>query len=166
VNYYLIIIFFVSTIFILPIFNSVYGYGVSQIGSLNEFNGYGFIPIKSNILPQYDGSTPQSISKVNDKLDSEYVRKPLDGKITLFKPKKYFAGLDSSYFGWDGLAKGGIKIIDMPLYPKGILAVPFVKILAERLTKEIELTLSAKKQVHKPIVKQFSREAITAMEIV
>ena len=69
-NYYLIIIFFVSTVFILPIFNSVYGYGVSQIGSLNEFNGYGFIPIKSNILPQYDGSTPQSISKVNEEADS------------------------------------------------------------------------------------------------
>ena len=69
-NYYLIIIFFVSTVFILPIFNSVYGYGVSQIGSLNEFNGYGFIPIKSNILPQYDGSTPQSISKVNAEEDS------------------------------------------------------------------------------------------------
>jgi 3-hydroxymyristoyl/3-hydroxydecanoyl-(acyl carrier protein) dehydratase len=37
---------------------------------LNEFNGYGFIPIKSNILPQYDGSTPQSISKVNEEADS------------------------------------------------------------------------------------------------
>ena len=70
-NYYLIIIFFVSTVFILPIFNSVYGYGVSQIGSLNEFNGYGFIPIKNNILPQYDGSIPQSISKVNAEADSK-----------------------------------------------------------------------------------------------
>ena len=69
-NYYLIIIFFVSTVFILPIFNSVYGYGVSLIGTLNEFNGYGFIPIKSNILPQYDGSTPQSINKVNAEANS------------------------------------------------------------------------------------------------
>ncbi len=70
-NYYLIIIFFVSTVFIFPIFNSVYGYGVSQIGTLNEFNGYGFISIKNNILPQYDGpATPQSISKVNAEADS------------------------------------------------------------------------------------------------
>lgn len=69
-NYYLIIIFFVSTVFILPIFNSVNGYGDSQIGSLNELNGYGFIPIKVNILPQYDGSTPQSTSKVNAEADS------------------------------------------------------------------------------------------------
>jgi hypothetical protein len=70
VNYYLIIIFFASTVFILPIFNSAYGYGVSQIESLNEFNGYGFISIKNNILPQYDGSTPHSISKVSEEADS------------------------------------------------------------------------------------------------
>ncbi|HET6716958.1 MAG TPA: carboxypeptidase-like regulatory domain-containing protein [Nitrososphaeraceae archaeon] len=37
---------------------------------MNEFNGYGFIPIKVNILPQYDGSTPQSTSKVNAEADS------------------------------------------------------------------------------------------------
>lgn len=69
-NYYLIIIFFVSTILLVPIFNSVYGYGISQIGSLDILNGYGFIPIKSNILPQYDGSAPQSINKIKVEADS------------------------------------------------------------------------------------------------
>jgi hypothetical protein len=44
--------------------NSVYGFGVLQMGSLNEFNGYGFVQIKNNILPQYDGTIPQSIIKV------------------------------------------------------------------------------------------------------
>jgi hypothetical protein len=70
VNYYLIIIFFVSTIFIVPIFDSVYGYGVSQMGILDETNSHGFIPIKSNVLPQYDASAPQSISKIKVKADS------------------------------------------------------------------------------------------------
>ena len=69
-NYYLIIIFFVSTILLVPIFNSVYAYGISQIGSLDIFNGYGFIPIKSNILPQYDESAPQSINKIKVEADS------------------------------------------------------------------------------------------------
>jgi len=65
VNYYLIIIFFVSILFLIPIFSSnTYGYGVSKIDSLNEFKDFGFIPIKSNILPQYDGSAIQSINKV------------------------------------------------------------------------------------------------------
>jgi hypothetical protein len=65
VNYYLIIIFFVSILFLIPIFSSnTYGYGVSKIDSLNEFKDFGFIPIKSNILPQYDASATQSINKV------------------------------------------------------------------------------------------------------
>jgi len=37
---------------------------VYKIDSLNEFKDFGFIPIKSNILPQYDGSVSQSINKV------------------------------------------------------------------------------------------------------
>ena len=69
-NYYLIIIFFVSILFLIPIFSSnTYGYGVSKIDSLNEFKDFGFIPIKSNILPQYDGSTTQSINKVKAQPD-------------------------------------------------------------------------------------------------
>ena len=64
-NYYLIIIFIVWNLFLIPIFNSdIYGYEVSKVNSLNEFKAFGFIPIKTNILPQYDGSSTQSISKV------------------------------------------------------------------------------------------------------
>jgi hypothetical protein len=70
VNYYLIIIFFVSNLFLIPIFSSnIYGYEVSKIDSLNEFKDFGFIPIKSNILPQYDGSATQSINKVKAQPD-------------------------------------------------------------------------------------------------
>ena len=69
-NYYLIIIFFVSILFLIPIFSSnTYGYGVPKIDSLNEFKDFGFIPIKSNILPQYDGSATQSINKVKAQPD-------------------------------------------------------------------------------------------------
>jgi hypothetical protein len=40
------------------------------MGSLNEFNGYGFVQIKNNILPQYDGTLPQSIIKVKTEVGS------------------------------------------------------------------------------------------------
>ncbi|MGE5822008.1 MAG: carboxypeptidase regulatory-like domain-containing protein [Nitrososphaerota archaeon] len=54
----------------MPIFSSnTYGYGVSKIDSFNEFKDFGFIPIKSNILPQYDGSATQSINKVKAQPD-------------------------------------------------------------------------------------------------
>ena len=49
--------------------NSVYGFGVSQIGSFSEFNGHGFIQIKNNILPQYDRTAPQSIIKAKTAAD-------------------------------------------------------------------------------------------------
>ena len=62
--------FFVSNIFLITMLNSVYGFGVSQIGSNSEFNGYGFVQIKNNILPQYDGTVPQSIIKVKAEEDS------------------------------------------------------------------------------------------------
>jgi hypothetical protein len=50
--------------------NPVYGFGVLQIGSFTGFNGYGFVQIKNNILPQYDGTAPQSIIKVKAETDS------------------------------------------------------------------------------------------------
>jgi hypothetical protein len=51
-------------------FNPVHGFGVSQIGSFSEFNGYGFVQIKNSILPQYDGTAAQSIIKVKAEADS------------------------------------------------------------------------------------------------
>ena len=51
--------------------NSVYGFGISPIGSFNEFNSYGFVQIKDKILPQYDGTLPQSITKVKAEADSD-----------------------------------------------------------------------------------------------
>ncbi|HXV88580.1 MAG TPA: hypothetical protein VD710_05750 [Nitrososphaeraceae archaeon] len=42
---------------------------MSKINPLNEFKDFGFIPIKSNILPQYDGSATQSINKVKAQPD-------------------------------------------------------------------------------------------------
>ncbi len=69
-NYYLIIIFFISNIILIPLFNPVHGFGVSQIRPFSEFNGYGFVQIKNSILPQYDGTAPQSIIKVKAEADS------------------------------------------------------------------------------------------------
>jgi hypothetical protein len=67
VNYYLIILFSVS-IFLSAIVNfNIYGSEVSKINYMNDNNDFGFIPIKSKILPQYDGSIPQAENKVKPK---------------------------------------------------------------------------------------------------
>gem|GEM_PF-443588 len=75
-NYYLIIIFLVSTFILLPILNfNLYGYEVSNVNYLNETKHVGFVPIKSKILPQYEEvsdtqsknqTKPQSDMPAND----------------------------------------------------------------------------------------------------
>jgi len=72
VNYYLIIIFLISNFILFSILNlNAYGYEVSKVNYLNEFKNIGFIPIKGKILPQYDESTPQSITEVKSQKDSK-----------------------------------------------------------------------------------------------
>ncbi len=70
-NYYLIIIFLVSTFILLPILNfNLYGYEVSNVNYLNEIKHVGFIPIKSKILPQYEEvSDTQSKNQTEPQLD-------------------------------------------------------------------------------------------------
>ena len=71
-NYYLIIIFLISNFILFSILNlNAYGYEVSKVNYLNEFKNIGFIPIKGKILPQYDESTPQSITEVKSQKDSK-----------------------------------------------------------------------------------------------
>ena len=39
------------------------------------------------------------IDKLNDQAQADYRPRAYDGKITLFKPRKHFTGLDELYFG-------------------------------------------------------------------
>src|SRR4249920_2646957 len=71
-NYYLLIIFLISNFFLFSIFNlTTYGYEVAKVGYSNEFKNIAFIPIKGKVLPQYDESTPQSITEVKSQKDSK-----------------------------------------------------------------------------------------------
>ena len=67
--------------------NSGYGFGVTQIGSFNEFNSYGFVQIKNNILPQYDGTVPQSTIKVKAEADSTTDETAADAKNSITSTK-------------------------------------------------------------------------------
>lgn len=84
------------------------------------------------------------IDKVNDQAQADYRPRAYDGKITLFKPRKHFAGLDDFYFGWGNLALKGVDIVNMPVSPRASLNEPFVQILAGNLGEEIERLLSNK----------------------
>lgn len=83
------------------------------------------------------------IDKINDKALYEYIPQMYDGKVALFKPKRYYAGLNDPSFGWGKLTSGGIKIIEMPINPRGILNKPFVKDLAQKLKEEINQCINS-----------------------
>jgi thioesterase domain-containing protein/acyl carrier protein len=73
------------------------------------------------------------ISKVNDQAQIKYLPKVYKGRITIFRPKKCFAGLDDPQLGWGKLTDLGLDIHDIPVNPKGMLVEPFVQLLGNEL---------------------------------
>ena len=73
------------------------------------------------------------IDKINDRAQLEYEPKVYPGRITVFRPKKNFAGHTDAEFGWRGMAEGGLEVQVLPISPRAMMVQPFVRTLAERL---------------------------------
>jgi amino acid adenylation domain-containing protein len=67
-----------------------------------------------------------NLTIINDQASLKYSPKPYNGKITLFRPKCYFAGCDESDFGWGEVARDGVEVHVLPVNPRGLLVEPFV----------------------------------------
>ena len=78
------------------------------------------------------------IGSVNDQAQTNYNPVPYDGKIAVFRTKTYYHGLKDFDFGWGHIARQGVDVVELPHYPRGSLNDPFVEVLAERLTAEME----------------------------
>jgi amino acid adenylation domain-containing protein len=81
------------------------------------------------------------IAEVNHEALTTYKPSSFDGRIVLFKPRVHYRGFNDQYFGWGSIAKHGVRVVDMPNYPRGSLNHPFVEILAHTLKAEIQETL-------------------------
>jgi acyl transferase domain-containing protein/thioesterase domain-containing protein/acyl carrier protein len=102
--------------------------GLSKIAyrlSLNKGSKYPHIPIK----------------RVNDQAFFSYKPQVYPGQVTLFRPQKFFFGADDPQFGWDGLAKEGLDVYELPVNPRGMLVEPFVQLLADKLKTCIQKSL-------------------------
>lgn len=73
-----------------------------------------------------------TIENINDVAQAKYLPQYYNGEIHLFRPEKYFTGLNDDQFGWENLAKK-VSIHRLPFYPKAMLVSPFVKILAKNI---------------------------------
>jgi thioesterase domain-containing protein len=79
-----------------------------------------------------------NLTNINDKASLEYSPKPYNGKITLFRPKCYFAGCKENDFGWGEVARGGVEVHVLQVNPRGLLVEPFVQELSKVLKHCIE----------------------------
>lgn len=78
------------------------------------------------------------VENANAKAAESYVIKPKDVTIELFRAEnKTFYIEDFEYLGWNGLARRGINIHDVPGDHNSILKYPNVKVLAKKLEERL-----------------------------
>jgi thioesterase domain-containing protein/acyl carrier protein len=71
--------------------------------------------------------------RTNDTACNAYDAKPFRGTITDFRPLKQYRWFDKADAKWEKLALGGLKIVQLQVYPAGMLVEPFVSHLAVAL---------------------------------
>ena len=71
-----------------------------------------------------------------DRASEEYSPKPLDAHLILFKPKQSYAGKVDTFFGWQKHVQD-ITLIELPVYPAGMLIEPFVAQLATHIERQL-----------------------------
>jgi phthiocerol/phenolphthiocerol synthesis type-I polyketide synthase E len=78
------------------------------------------------------------IWQANDLACLHYRPKPIAGSVTDFRPIKQYRMFrrDDVHFG--RLARGGERVVELPVYPAGMLVEPFVQHLAAGLKKAID----------------------------
>jgi len=74
----------------------------------------------------------------------DYVPKAYPGVVTDFRPLKQYSIYRRPDLKWEKLALGGQEIVELTVYPAGMLVEPFVKSLAEKLKKSIEAAFLAR----------------------
>lgn len=74
----------------------------------------------------------------NDKAAFDYIASSYAGRVTFFRAVRQYALFDRPGAGWGDLAKEGVDIRLLPVYPAGMLLEPFVRILAKELHAYIE----------------------------
>ena len=89
---------------------------------------------KGMVIARQTYSPFTSLRKALHRAVDRYVPKAYPGRITLFRPMHTYTQYDISQYGWEGIAAEGMAVHELPVYPGGMLAEPFVQVLAEQLS--------------------------------
>jgi amino acid adenylation domain-containing protein len=79
--------------------------------------------------------------ETNHRAAHKYIAKPYPGVVTDFRPSSQYWVLDKPELKWGQLAKGGVRVVTLPVFPGAMLVDPLVQHLAELLTNSIDETL-------------------------
>lgn len=78
------------------------------------------------------------MERINDRAAIEYQAKPYGGRITLFRPSMQYFHFNDPLYGWGGVETGGVEVVELSVYPNGMLVEPFVRELAAELALKME----------------------------
>ena len=78
------------------------------------------------------------VKRFNDEAARNYAPRPYAGRVVVFRPKRNFRGLDDPSLGWSEVVRDGLEVRAIPVYPKGMLVEPFVKLLAAEVQTSLE----------------------------
>lgn len=75
------------------------------------------------------------LEQVNDQASEEYIPQRYSGKMTVFKPCKAYLGYEDPNLGWGNGLVQELQVIELPVFPAGMLIEPFVQKLGARLSQ-------------------------------
>jgi thioesterase domain-containing protein/acyl carrier protein len=90
------------------------------------------------------------VRQVNDRAAIEYEPQRYNGRMVVIRCKGHFWKLDDPTLGWGDVARNGLELHAVPIYRKGILVEPFVKVLADDLRRSIDSTRVNTSAEHEP----------------
>lgn len=77
------------------------------------------------------------LDQIYDRASEEYTAVPYSGRVVVFKPKQSYVGYEDKTLGWSGLVED-LQVVELPVYPAGMLVEPFVKTLADHMRTCLE----------------------------
>lgn len=83
------------------------------------------------------------IWRANDQACIAFVPRPFGGVVTDFRPMKQYRMFDLPNVKWERLAQGGEQVVNLPVYPAGMLVEPFVRHLATALRSRMDSVIAA-----------------------
>lgn len=79
--------------------------------------------------------------QANDRACLIYLPKPFPGVVTDFRPSRQYRMFNLPNLKWEQLAQGGQRVVNLPVYPAGMLVEPFVQHLAKNLRSAIDAAM-------------------------